>query len=150
MTHEHNQNPLVPSLIGTLFVLGVLIFALLLAIKNTPLVVYVQESGGQTSPLGHSPSAESLTALLYILPTIAATFALAVWIKRDPRRGIKVLIGASFAVATGLIGFFSYWWWLGTQYTAILIIGLVAAFILSFSYKSVFSVPFIHWALSII
>lgn len=50
-----NRPALVASIVGTALISVVLLFAVLLAIQNTSLVVYVQNIGGQAKPLGTSP-----------------------------------------------------------------------------------------------
>ena len=129
-------HPFTASIVGTALVSGFLIFALLLAIQNVPLVSYIQSVGGQVQPLGSSSSSETLTALLYLIPTMVLTFVVAVGIKRNPRVWIKVLIGISFGVATFMVSFFSYWWWLGTIPSVVLLVSLVGPFVIGLGLKS--------------
>jgi hypothetical protein len=136
-------NGIISAIAAGALIQAMLIFAVELFQVNVPLIQFfigqTSGSGGQSlqyQPLGSSPSGQAVSGFLYIIPAIAATFGMVYLARRNPRVWFKLVIGIAFALGSFFIGFVSYWWWLGFWPTAILIVGLATAVLVSFTFKS--------------
>jgi hypothetical protein len=94
-----------------LFVCVLTILAGALYELNNPLVQYIAGNNLQYHLAGTSAPSEFSVALIYVIPTIVFTFAMAYLVKRKKKAWVlPVILGTAFVVSSAMIVLLAYWW----------------------------------------
>ena len=93
-----------------IFVLVLTVLAGVLYELNDPLVQYIAGNNLQYNVAGTSAPSQFSAALIYVIPVIVFTFAMAYVVKKRKAWVLPVLLGAAFAISSVLITLLAYWW----------------------------------------